>query len=101
MPGTVALIRSREYLAVVEEDDADSSLVALVDTELDLLILDGDADVARASDARRVAGQVASLSLSVSLVVRRDDGDLLPQLDEACRKLVDHDTETADSGPSS
>lgn len=98
--GTVALIRSWEYLAVVEEDNADPSLVALVDTELDLLILDGDADVPRASNARRVAGQVASLSFSVALVIWGDDGDLLPQLDEACCKLVDHDAETADSGPS-
>lgn len=96
----VALVRSWEYLPIMEKDDADSALVALVDAELDLLILDGDSNVTSAPDASRVTREVSSLPLSISLVVWRDHSDLLPQLDKARRELIHHDTKAADCGPS-
>ena len=77
MTGTVALIRRWEYFAVVEENDAHSSLIAFMNAKLDLLVLDRDANVACAFDSSRIICKVASLSLPVALVVRRNDGDFL------------------------
>jgi hypothetical protein len=47
-----------------------------------------------------ILSQIASLPLSVSLVVRGDDDDLLAKVSKTNGELIYHDAETADCGPS-
>lgn len=101
VPSSVALIWGWEYVAVVQEYNSHASLIALMHRNLDSLILNLDLEACLVSDASRVARKVTCLSLSIPLVVRGDDSNLLAKLDKPNGQLIDHDTEAANCGPSS
>jgi hypothetical protein len=74
---SIALIGCGEDVAVVEEDHSYAPFVAFVDVELHGLVLDLDFYAGFESDACRVICQVTCLALSVPLIVRGNDSDLL------------------------
>jgi hypothetical protein len=90
---------AREHISIVEEDHLYSFDHALMHSEGEA-IPDADVDVVNVSDAGWVFTQVSSLSLSIPLIVRRNDDDLLAQISESDGQLVNHDTESTNSGPS-
>jgi hypothetical protein len=96
----VALVRCREDLSIVQEDDSHASFPTLVDCNLHLLVLHLNSEVAHKSYTSWVVSKVPRLPFAVSLVVRRDDCDLLAEFDETYCKLIDHHSESTDCRPS-
>ena len=93
-------VGTREEVPIVQEYNFDSFHRALVNTERESTA-NADVQVVDVMDACRVLGQVASLSLPISLVVWGNDNHLLPQLDETDCQLIDHDAEATNCRPSS
>ena len=83
----------------MEEDLPHLSDDALVDADLVVTVRD-DLDVVDVLKARGILSQVARLVVLVFLVVGRDNDDRLAHLGQLERELVDHDTQSAHSGPS-
>jgi hypothetical protein len=101
MARTIALVRRWEYLSIVQEHDSDTPFVALVDSELHLLVLHLHSDVTHKPYTSWIAGEIPCLSFTIPLIVRRDNCDLLAELDETNRKLIDHHSKSTDCRPSS
>lgn len=101
MARAISAVGTREHVAVVKEDNLDATDDCFMHGKLNALSVNVDGDVVDVHDAGGIVREVASLTLAVTLVVRRDDGDLLAELYETDGKLVDHDTEAADGAPAS
>lgn len=101
LTSSIALIRSWKNVSVMEEHHSNSSLIPLMDRKLDSLVLDLNLDVGLVFNSGWIVGEIPSLSLSVSLIVRRDYGNLLSKVDQPDSELVNHHTKSSDSGPPS
>jgi len=84
VPWLCLWIRARENVAIVQEYNFDAFHNALVDTERESSA-NVYVDVVTMLNTCRVVSQVASLSLPISLIVWRNDSDVLPKICETDR----------------
>ena len=81
----------------MKEHNSHSSLKTLMNCNLYSLVLDLNFDVGLEPDASWVIREIASLSLSVSFIVRGYDSDLLAKVAETDCELIHHDTKASNS----
>jgi hypothetical protein len=92
-------VRAREHISVVEEDHSDSFNHALMHSKGEATTY-ANMDVVDIFDTGWILCQVSSLSLSIPLIVWRNDDDLLAKVCESDGELVNHDTKSTNGGPS-
>lgn len=85
----------REEISVVQEDLLHAFDSTFVDSEGGSTC-NVDGEVVNVFDSCWISGQIACLSLPVSLVVWGDDNNLLSKVGESDRELINHDTKTSD-----
>ena len=91
-------VRSRPDLCVVQKDNLNVANDTFMDSK-SVFVVTSDRNVVNIVDASRVLSQVAGLTLSVSLVVWRNNDDFFSEFGKSKSKFVNHDTEATDSGP--
>lgn len=95
MSRSIALIRSWENVSIVKENNSDSSLITLMNSKCDGLILDLYLDVSLESNTRWITCEISSLTLSIPFVIWRNNCYLLSKINKSNRKLVNHDTKSS------
>lgn len=93
-------VRGGEDVGVVEEHDSNTFNISLVNSE-GCPSTDINSDVVLVVNAGGILSEVACLALPVSLIVWGDDDDLLAEVCETDRQLIDHDSQATNCGPPS
>ena len=94
MMGTLLRIWARVQISIMEEHDLNTFDNTFVNAEI-ASIRYVDMHVVHVMNA--ILLSIIGSSFSILMVVRGNDNDLLAELTDTHRQLIDHDTEAADS----